>query len=107
MEVKFGHLEKRIKTIDINRHEIFQRNRWINPFYHKMNEEMLKEFKVELADEKLRRYKSNWLRNMTRINSNRMSKIMLNYRLNGRRRLGRPSKRLLHETETGLSRPDS
>jgi hypothetical protein len=71
-----------------------------------MNEEM-KEFKVELADEKLGRYKSNWLRNITRMNSNRMSKIMLNYRLNGRKRFGRPSKRLLDVTEIGLSRPDS
>jgi len=35
------------------------------------------------------------------------AKIMLNYELNGRRRLGRPSKRLLDEAETGLSRPNS
>jgi len=34
-----------------------------------------------------------------------MQKIMLNYRPNGQRRLGRPSKRLLDDAETGLSRP--
>jgi len=34
----------------------------------------------------------------------RVPKIMLNCRPNGRRRLGRPVKRLLHEAETGLSR---
>jgi hypothetical protein len=32
------------------------------------------------------------------------AKIMLNYRPNGRRRHGRPLKRLLDEVETGLSR---
>jgi hypothetical protein len=33
-----------------------------------------------LFDEKLRKDKSNWLRHVTRMNNNRMSKIMLNYR---------------------------
>jgi len=38
--------------------------------------------------------------------NNRMPKIMLNCRPNGRRRLGRPWKRLLDEAEIGLSRPN-
>ena len=63
--------------------------------------------KVEPADEKLRRYKSNCLRRITRINNNRMAKIMLNYGPNGRRRLGRPLKRLLDKAETSLLRPNS
>ena len=36
-----------------------------------------------------------------------MSKVMLNYRPNGRRRLGTSLKRLLDEAETGLSRSDT
>jgi hypothetical protein len=44
-----------------------------------MNEEMLKDLNVEPADEKLRRYVSNWLRHVTRMNNNRMPKIMLKY----------------------------
>jgi len=32
MEAKFGPLEKRIKTIDISRDEIFQKNSWVHPF---------------------------------------------------------------------------
>jgi len=46
----------------------------------------LEELKVESVG-KQRRYKSNWLRPVTRIN-NRMPKIMLNYRLSGWRWLG-------------------
>ena len=45
---------------------------------HRRNEEILEQVKVEPVDEKLRRYKSNWL-HVTRLN-NRMPKIMLNYR---------------------------
>jgi hypothetical protein len=33
-------------------------------------------------------------------------KIMLNYRPNGQRQLGRPCKRMVDEARTGLSRPD-
>ena len=42
------------------------------------------------------------VRHITSMKSNRMSKIMLNYRPNGRRRLERPLKRLLDEAETDL-----
>jgi len=42
------------------------------------NEEILGELKVEPVDEKLRRYKSNWLRHGTRMNSCRLAKILLN-----------------------------
>jgi hypothetical protein len=45
--------------------------------HHKRNEEVLEEVKTEPVDEKLRQ-KLNWLRNVTRINSSRAEKIMLN-----------------------------
>jgi hypothetical protein len=57
-------------------------------------------------EEKIRRYKSNWLRHVTRMN-NMTPKIMLNYRSNGLRRFVRPLKRLLDEAGTGLSKPNS
>jgi hypothetical protein len=84
----------------------FRRTAWCTLFDHTRNEEILEELKAEPVDEKLRRYKSNLLRYVTRMNSSRMEKIVLNCRPNGRRRLGRPLKRLLDEAETGLSRPD-
>jgi len=71
---------------------------------HKINEEILEEFKVEPFDKILRRYKSNLLRHVTRMTNSRMSKIMLNCMPNGQGRLGRPLNRLLEESETGLSR---
>jgi len=71
----------------------------------------MKKFREEVEvvpdDEKLRRYKSSRLRQVTRMNNNRIPKIMLNYGPNGRRRLGRPWKKLSDKAETGLSRPNS
>ena len=87
-----------LKKIDINIDGIFHHFF----FYHKSNEEILEEFKVEPVDEELRRYKSNWLRHVTRLDNNRMPKIMLNYRTNRRRRLGRSLKRLLEQADAGL-----
>jgi hypothetical protein len=63
--------------------------------------------KVEPVGEKLRRYKSNWLQRVTRMGNKMMSKIMLNCRTYGRRRLGRPLKRVLDGAETGILRPKS
>ena len=74
---------------------------------HKRNEDIFEELKVETVDEKLRRYKSNWLRHATRTNSKRLPKIMLNYRSNIKKKLGRPLKRRLDQAETGLFKHDS
>jgi len=73
---------------------IFRRTAGDTRIDHKRNEEILEELKVEPVKENLRRYKSNWPRHVTRLNSNRMTKIMLNCRPNGRRQLGRALKRL-------------
>jgi hypothetical protein len=64
----------------------------------------VKQRQHESVDEKLRRQESNCLQHGTRMN-NGMPKIMLNCRTSGRRRLGRPLKRLLDEAEAGLLRP--
>jgi hypothetical protein len=79
---------------------LFRRTAGYILVYYKRNEEILEELKAEHVDEKLRRYKSNWLRQETRMNSKWVPKIMLNYRPNGRKRLGKPSKRLLRKAET-------
>jgi len=63
------------------------------------NETFLEDLKIVPVDEKLRRYKSNRLRHVTRMKNSRMAKIMLNCRTNGRRQLGRPLKRKLDKAE--------
>jgi hypothetical protein len=86
--------------------KFFRRTAEMHKFDHKRHEEILEELKPDPVEEKLRRYKLNCLRHVTRMNSSRMAKIVLNCRPNGRRGLERPLKRLLDEVETGLSRPD-
>ena len=85
----------------------FRRTAGCTLFDHKRNEKTLEELKVEPVDEKLRRYKWNWLQHVTRRNNSRMPKIMLSYRPNGWRRFGRLLKRLLCKDETGLLRPNA
>ena len=88
MEAKFGILKKKIKNGWHHWRRIFQKNSLVTPFFdHKSKEEILEDLKIESVEEKLRRYKSKWLRHITIINSNRLPKIMLNYRPNGQRRL--------------------
>ena len=107
MEAEFGSLERRIKKLTSIEINFFRRTAGYTLFDHRRNEEILERLKVESVEEKPRRYKSNWLRHVNRINNNRIPKIMLNYRVNARIRLGRASKRLLDEAETGLLRPSS
>jgi hypothetical protein len=58
-------------------------------FDHKRNEEILEKLKLKPVEEKLNRYKSNSLQRVTSFNNSRMQKIMLNYRPDEHRRLGR------------------
>jgi len=44
-----------------------------------MNDDIFGEMRVEPVNAKIIRYKSNWLKHITRMN-NRMLKILLNYR---------------------------
>jgi hypothetical protein len=94
--------KKRLTSVEI---KFFRRAAGYTLLDRKRNEEILEQLKVEPVDEKLRRYKSNWLRNVTRVN-NRMPKIMLDYNPHGRRLIGRPLKTLVDEAEIGLSRPN-
>ena len=53
-------MKKRLASIEM---KFFRRTALSD---HKRNEEILEQTKVERADEKLQRYKSNWLRHVTR-----------------------------------------
>jgi hypothetical protein len=67
--------KKRLISIETN---FFKRTVEYTLSDHRRNEEILEELKLEPAEEKLRRYKSNWLQHVTRMN-NTTPKIMLNY----------------------------
>ena len=108
IEAKFWPLKKRVKHYRHHSRWNFSEEQPVTPLFdHKWMKKFWKSLTVEPADKKLRRYKSDWLWHVTRTNSNRMLKIMLNCRLNGRRWLGRPLNRLLGKAITGLSRPNS
>ena len=111
MEAKFWTLRKKKMKNDWHRSS---RNFSVQPgtppffsFDHKRNEEIFDELKAEPVDEKLRRHKSNWLRQVTRMDSSRTAEIMLNYTTYWWRWPERPSKRLLDGAGTGLSGPNS
>jgi len=54
--------------------KLFRRRSGYILYDHRRNEEILEELKLEPVDEKLRRYKSNWPRQVKRMNNNRMTK---------------------------------
>jgi hypothetical protein len=72
---------------------------------HKRNEEILEELHVTPLEDKLCTYRHKWFQRVYRMEDNRLPKQLLNYHPKGRRRPGRPLKRLLGdmtaETETG------
>jgi hypothetical protein len=87
--------------------KFFRRTIECTLFDYNRKEKFFEDLKAEPFKEKLRRYKSNWLRHVNRMNSSsRVAKIVLNCRPNGRTRFGRPLKTQLDKAETGLSRPN-
>jgi hypothetical protein len=63
MEAKFGPLKKGQRRFTSMEMKVFRRTAGHALFDHKRKEKILEELKVEPADEKLRRFKSKWLRN--------------------------------------------
>jgi len=53
MAANFDHTDERMKGIEIDRDEIFQKNSWYAVFDHERNEELLEELKEEPADQRL------------------------------------------------------
>jgi lipocalin len=72
-------------------------------FDYQRIKEILENLKIDTADEELRRYKTNWL-HITRMD-NRMPRKSVKYRTNGRKRLGRPLKRLLDLRDRSIIAP--
>jgi hypothetical protein len=69
---KFGPLEKRIKNDDINPDEFLRITAGSTLFDDKTNLEIMEELKLEPVVEKRKRYKSNRLRHVARMDSSRV-----------------------------------
>jgi hypothetical protein len=71
MEAKFRTTpsppQKKSQTTKSMGMKFFQKNSGYTLFDHKRNGEILEEMKIEPADKKLRKYKSDWLRHVTRL----------------------------------------
>jgi hypothetical protein len=55
---------------NINRVEFFQKNSRVHFFFYHKRNGIFEALKVEPVDAKHRRYKSNWLRHVGRMNNN-------------------------------------
>jgi hypothetical protein len=72
---------------------------------HKKNDDIIQGLNTTSVLEKITKYRHNWVKHVHRMNSSRFPKALIEYHPRGRRRPGRPLKRLLDgvqiETETG------
>jgi hypothetical protein len=102
--------QKNIKHCDKNRLRTAEMKylRWTAGYTllnQKGNDEILQELHVTPLEDKLCTYRHKWFQHVHRTEDNRPPKQLLNYYSKGRRRPGRPLKRLLDdmtaETETG------
>jgi hypothetical protein len=81
MEAKFGPLEKKDQKRLARIKKTFFIIAGCTLCGHKRYEKFLKDLKVESVDDKLRTYKSNWLRHVTRMKSSMMPTVIPNYKL--------------------------
>jgi hypothetical protein len=64
---------------------------------YKRNDDILKELKTEPVMGKILKYKNNWIEHVSRMQRDRIPKLLKNYKSRGRRNRGRPMKRLLDD----------
>ena len=62
---------------------------------YKTNTQITKELKITPILDKLLEYKKNWIQHVNRLPRNRLPRVMKHYSPTGRRKHGRPLKRLL------------
>jgi len=62
---------------------------------YKTNTQITKELRITPVLEKLLEYKRNWIQHVNRMPRNRLPRVMKRYSPTGRRKHGRPLKRLL------------
>jgi hypothetical protein len=81
--------EKRLQAAEM---KFMRKTAVLTLWDHKRNEEILKNLKVEPVSKFIQNYRANWKNHIERMDSNRISNNLLNYRPHGKRSLGRPLK---------------
>jgi hypothetical protein len=64
---------------------------------YERNDDILKELKTEPVMGKIRKYKNSWIQHVNRMQRDRIPKLLKHYKPRGRRKRGRPMKRLLDD----------
>ncbi|KAJ4445242.1 hypothetical protein ANN_07043 [Periplaneta americana] len=65
---------------------------------HKRNEDVMEELQLEPVINHGKHYRNNWINHLHRMRRDRIPKVMLHYRPNGKRYLGRPKKRWIENS---------
>jgi 3-phenylpropionate/cinnamic acid dioxygenase small subunit len=104
--VKFGPLEKKDKKINIEM-EIFRRTDENALLDHKRNEKILEELKVQQFEQKLCRYKTNWLRHKTKTNKNTVQQNIAALQTKLTKATWKSFEEIIRPGRNRLSRPDS
>ncbi|KAJ4446756.1 hypothetical protein ANN_13453 [Periplaneta americana] len=65
---------------------------------HKRNEDVMEELQLEPVINLVKHYRNNWINHLHRMHRDRIPKVMLHYRPNGKRSLGRPKKRRIENS---------
>jgi hypothetical protein len=76
-------------------------------FDHKRHEKILEELKADTAEEKLRRFKPNWLRHVAIMKDNRVPKNNAELSIKWTKTTWETSESQIYESEAVLSRPNS
>ncbi|KAJ4438742.1 hypothetical protein ANN_14693 [Periplaneta americana] len=65
---------------------------------HKCNEDVMEELQLESVINHVKHYQNNWINHLHRMRRDRIPKVMLHYRPNGKMSLGRPKKRWIENS---------
>ncbi|KAJ4433601.1 hypothetical protein ANN_15911 [Periplaneta americana] len=97
--VRHGTLKKKDESrITANEMKFMRYTAGYTKWDHKRNEDVMEELQLEPVITHVKHYRNNWINHLHRMLRDRISKVMLHYRPNGKRSLGRPKKRWIENS---------
>jgi hypothetical protein len=94
MRVKFGYplkVQTRIQSTEMN---LLRKTKGCTKLDHITNEMIRTELNIYPVNDTFEQYRNNWFQQKNRMQDIRLLKRALQYRLSGKRGIGRPKKRL-------------